>query len=280
LLEQVYLQTKGIVMTVKNITDYMQQLNVCKLTHEELESLIQQRTAALRSLSARLLRVQDEERRRLARELHDSTGQTLTALKLQIASLEECLKSGRPASEIFAQTNALADQALQDIRTTSYLLYPPLLHESGFSSAARWYVEGFAKRSNIEVRLHLETQVRRLQRSIEATLFRVLQESLTNMYRHSDTRLADVRLQLDKGTVILEVQDYGKGIPQQLLNQFKETGIGVGVGLSGMRERIESSRGRLEIISGNTGTKVRASVPLKAANRSVESIKSARAAAA
>jgi two-component system NarL family sensor kinase len=249
-----------------------------KHTHDELESLIEKRTAALRSLSARLLRVQDEERRRLARELHDSTGQTLTALKIQIACLEERLKSGQPVSEAFAQTNALADQALQDIRTTSYLLYPPLLHESGFSSAARWYVEGFAKRSKIEVRLHLDAQVGRLRRCIETALFRVLQESLTNMYRHSASRLADVRLQSDKRTVMLEVEDYGKGIPLRLLNQFKQTGTGTGVGLSGMRERIEDFHGRLEITSGSNGTKVRASVPWEVANRSAEIAKSARAA--
>jgi signal transduction histidine kinase len=266
-------------MAVKNGAGHMQQGDR-KHTHNELECLIQERTNELRSLSARLLRVQDEERRRLALELHDSAGQTLTALKLQIASLEERLRSGQPVSEVFAQTNALADQALQNIRTTSYLLYPPLLHESGLSSAARWYVEGFVKRSNIEVRLHLDAQVGRLRRSIEAALFRVLQESLTNMYRHSDSRLADVRLQSDRRMVMLEVEDYGKGIPARLLNQFKQTGTGTGVGLLGMRERIENFHGRLEITSGSNGTKIRASVPRGIPNRSAEPAKSARAAVA
>jgi two-component system, NarL family, sensor kinase len=229
---------------------------------EELESLVRKRTQTVRSLSARLLRVQDEERRRLARELHDSTGQTLTALKLQLASLQEGVRVGRTDPADFAQVNALADQALRDIRTTSYLLFPPLLDERGFCSAAEWYVDGFSKRSNIDVRLHFAS-IGRLPRLIETGFFRVLQESLANIYRHSASRIADVRLNQTSGIVVLEVQDYGNGIPAALLEQFTRAGTGAGVGLAGMRERMEDFGGRLEIISGPSGTQIRASVRIE-----------------
>jgi signal transduction histidine kinase len=247
---------------------------------EELEVLVQQRTAALRNLSARLLRVQDKERRHLSRELHDSTGQTLTALKIHLVTLQERLKAGQPTVEIFAQINALADQALQEIRTTSYLLYPPLLDEAGLSSAAQWYIEGFAKRSSIQVRLHLAS-IGRLPRPVETALFRILQESLTNVYRHSSSRIVDVWLQLHADTVILEVQDYGTGIPREILEQFKRTGGGAGVGLAGMQERIEDLSGKLEMISGSAGTKVRATLPVTdAAHNPGATAKPAPAAAA
>ena len=247
-------------MYVEGKTDPKPIEQAAKPSAARLGAMVQQRTAPLRSLSAQLLRVQEEERRHLARELHDSTGQTLTALKIQLANLEERLRTGEPASDSLAQVNALANQALQEIRTTSYLLYPPLLEETGFCSAARWYVEGFVKRSNIQVRLHLAS-IGRLARPVEITLFRILQETLTNIYRHSASRTADIRLKRGANAVSLEVQDYGRGIPARLLDQFKRTGLGVGVGLVGMRERIEDFGGQLEIISGRAGTVVRATVP-------------------
>ena len=229
-------------------------------SQEELEMLVRQRTAALRCLSARLLRVQEEERRRLSRELHDSTGQTLTALKIQVATLGSSLNNQAAASEAMIQINGLADQALQEIRTASYLLYPPLLDESGFISAAQWYAEGFAKRSSVEVRLHL-APTGRLPRAVETVLFRVLQEALTNVYRHSASRIVDVRLWLDSGILNFEVRDYGKGIAPECLEQFRRTGGGVGVGLAGMRERVEDLHGRLEVSSDGTGTLIRATLP-------------------
>jgi two-component system NarL family sensor kinase len=233
-----------------------------RLSHEELEHLIRQRTSALRSLSARLQRVQDEERRHLARDLHDSTGQILTALKIQLATLQECPKCGQPTSEILAVVNSLASQALEEIRTTSYLLYPPLLHEAGLASAAQWYIEGFAKRSNVQVSVSLALGDSRLQKTVETALFRILQESLTNIYRHSGSSSAEVRLRSRGDMVMLEVQDYGKGIPHALLDQFRRTGGGGGIGLSGMKERIEAFSGRLDITSSPRGTLVRATVPV------------------
>lgn len=229
-------------------------------TPQELESLVRQSTETVRSLSARLLRVQDEERRRLARELHDSTGQTLAALKMQVSALQQRLKNGATGTDCLVQINALADQALRDIRTTSYLLFPPMLDESGFCSAAEWYVSGFSKRSNIRVKLELASPGR-LPRLVETALFRVLQESLTNIYRHSGSPVADVRMNHHSAQAILEIRDYGSGIPASVLEQLRRAGTGGGVGLAGMRERMHAFGGKLEIFSAPSGTLVRASVP-------------------
>ncbi len=236
-------------------------VDAIRVSSEKFESLMRQRTDAYRSLSARLLRVQDEERRHLARELHDSTGQTLTALKIQLASLQGRSQSGIDPQD-FSEVNDLADQALRDIRTTSYLLFPPLLDEAGFCSAAKWYAEGFSNRSNVCVRLDLAS-IGRLPCLIETAFFRVLQESLANIYRHSASSVADVRTRRDSTEVILEIQDYGSGIPSHLLEQFERAGRGSGVGLGGMRERMEDLGGRLEIVSSASGTLIRAGVLLE-----------------
>src|SRR5579859_4396815 len=143
-----------------------------RLSRSQLESLVLQRTATLQNLSQRLLKVQDEERRKIARDLHDSTGQTLAALKMGLAALEERLKEHQATSDVMSEIAALADQALQEIRTTSYLLHPPLLDEAGFTSAAQWYVDGFGKRSGIKVKLELATEHERLPITIETALFR------------------------------------------------------------------------------------------------------------
>jgi signal transduction histidine kinase len=234
---------------------------IYKPSQSELERLVQQRTAAVRDLSAQLQRIQEEERRHLARQLHDSTGQILIALKIHLEKLEAKSKVTAETAELFTEVAELADEALQEIRTSSYLLYPPLLDESGFCSAAQWYVDGFAKRSGIEVRLHFTTPKSRWPREMEAALFRVLQESLTNIHRHSGSRIASVRAWGDLHMAVLEVQDYGRGIPSALLERFSRTGNGMGVGLAGMRGRIEEFSGRLEICSTGNGTVVRAIVP-------------------
>jgi signal transduction histidine kinase len=225
-----------------------------------LARLVRQRTAAVRRLSAQLLRAQEEERRRLARELHDSTGQTLTALKLELAALQSRMQGPDFVVESLVQAISLTEQAVREIRTRSYLLYPPLLDEVGLCSAARWYVERFAKRSRIQVHVHLAS-IGRLSRAMEIALFRILQESLTNVYRHSTSNTAEVRLESAKQSVTLEVRDYGKGIPSNLLDQFRNEGSGSGVGLAGMRERIQELGGSLVIISDEAGTLVRATVP-------------------
>jgi len=237
-------------------------LNKSGLSHSQLESLVSQRTIALQNLTQRLLKVQDEERRRVARDLHDSTGQTLAALKMGIAVLEERLKQNQCTSEVLSEIAALADQAIQEIRTTSYLLHPPLLDEAGFNSAAQWYVDGFGKRSGIKVRLDLATKRERLPITIETALFRVLQESLTNVHRHSGALEVSIRFQYQAETVLLEIRDYGRGIPMERLTRLREASSETGVGLAGMRERLTELNGRLEIESDCNGTSLRAIVPL------------------
>jgi hypothetical protein len=231
-------------------------------SRSQLESLVQERTESLQNLSQRLLRVQDEERRRVARDLHDSSGQTLTALKISVGLLQQKLANGERVSDELTGIALLADEALQEIRTTSYLLHPPMLDEAGFTSAAQWYVEGFARRSGMKVRIEFAPEVERLPNPIETALFRVLQESLTNVHRHSGASEVEVRFLREAYAVILEVRDYGRGIPQELLSHLGQSVRDSGVGLSGMCERLNELKGNLEITSADPGTRLRAIVPL------------------
>ena len=160
----------------------------------------------LRELSLSVLRIQDEERRRVARDLHDTVGQTLTALKITLSTLENAVERYPQTADFFTELNGLADQALREIRTTSYLLHPPLLDESGFAAAAAWYVDGFNKRSPIQVNLQLPEGIR-LPGSVEIVLFRVLQESLTNITKHAGSGTVDVLLQRDQNVISLSVRD-------------------------------------------------------------------------
>src|SRR5271154_2881779 len=159
----------------------------------------------LRQLLLTVLRIQDEERRHVARDLHDTVGQTLTALKITLSTLENAVARYPQTTDFFCELNGLADQALQEIRTTSYLLHPPLLDEVGFSAAAEWYVEGFAKRSGINAELDFGTDGERLPIAIETALFRVLQESLTNVHRYSGSSVVSVRFQREAEAAILEI---------------------------------------------------------------------------
>jgi len=232
------------------------------LSHAQLETLIMERTAELQILSQRLLRVQDEERRKMARDLHDSTGQTLAALKISIAFLQEECKQDRELMVIVSDVAELADKAIDDIRTMSYLLHPPLLDEVGFACAAEWYIEGFAKRSGISVMLDLASERERLPMNIEIALFRVLQECLTNVHRHSGASRASVSFHRLPQATILEVRDFGRGIAAERLDRLREASAETGVGLAGMRERLNELNGRLEIESDEQGTTMRATVPL------------------
>src|SRR5271154_714142 len=215
----------------------------------------------LRELSLTVLRIQDEERRHVARDLHDTVGQTLTALKITLSALENAVARSPQTTDFLAELNGLADQALQEIRSTSYLLHPPLLDESGFAAAAAWYVDGFNKRSPIQVMLQLPEGVR-LPGSVEIVLFRVLQESLTNITKHAGSATVDVLLQLDENAISLSVRDYGRGISAARLAKMNGSGSDVGVGIAGMRERLNELGGRLEIESDSTGTLLKAFIPL------------------
>ncbi len=236
--------------------------------HSQMQSAILQRTAELQSLCQRLLKVQDEERRKLSRELHDSTGQTLAALKISVSFLEEHYKKDPSVALLFSDVTRLADQAIDEIRTTSYLLHPPLLDEVGFACAAEWYVEGFAKRSRVNVEWDIATVHERLPIGIEIALFRVLQESLTNVHRHSGASNVRVCFQRQLEKITLEIKDDGCGIPAERLDRLRETSAETGVGLAGMRERMNELNGKLEIESDGHGTTMRAIVPLPPATPS------------
>jgi two-component system NarL family sensor kinase len=233
-----------------------------RLSRAQLESLLVERTLALQKLSQRLVKLQDEERRKIARDLHDVTGQTLIALKMAVAELQRRLECGLCTASVLGQIDSLAEQALHEIRTTSYLLHPPLLDEIGFRAAAEWYVEGFAKRSGISANLDLNKEDKRMPIEIETALFRVLQESLTNVHRYSGSPEVNIRFECRAETAILEVADRGCGIPTELLKRLREGSGGPGVGLPGMRERIQELNGNLEINSDDSGTSLRAMVPL------------------
>jgi two-component system NarL family sensor kinase len=243
-----------------------------RLSHanSELETLILERTAELQKLSQRLLKVQDEERRKLARDLHDSTGQTLAALKISVSFLQEKCKESPDTLALVSDVAQLADQAIEEIRTMSYLLHPPLLDDVGFACAAEWYVEGFAKRSGINVKADFVSSGGRLPKRVEIALFRVLQESLTNVLRHSGASEASIHFQYEADEVILEIRDFGKGISEERLRLLHEVSAESGVGLAGMRERLHELDGTLELESDECGTSMRATVPLNTMARPLQ----------
>lgn len=235
----------------------------------QLESVISERTTELQNLSQRLLQVQDEERRKVARDLHDTTGQTLAALKISLSLLQESCKKDSSTLSAISDVTQLADQAIEEIRTMSYLLHPPLLDEVGFACAAEWFIEGFAKRSGINVKADITNSRERLPKKMEIALFRVLQESLTNVHRHSKASDASVQFQHQPEAFILEIRDSGRGIPSERLRLLRQAGPETGVGLAGMRERLRELNGKLEIESDNNGTSMRAIIPRYAVARSL-----------
>jgi signal transduction histidine kinase len=237
--------------------------------HQLLADQVRERVraeVAQRALSARLLTLQDEERRKFARELHDSVGQHLAALKMAISMLE----AKSPGDNLLKDCLKLLDDSIAETRTISHLLHPPLLDEAGLNSAVRWFVEGFAKRSGIDVNLNIENASTRFSDSTELVLFRVLQESLTNVHRHSGAKRADVSLKTLGNSVILKVKDYGHGLPPSVLQSLQEDGTGGGVGLAGMTERIREIGGRLEINSNSGGSELIAWVPVRLRTESAE----------
>ena len=239
------------------------------LSHSQLKAVIVERTAELQMLSQRLLKVQDEEKRKLARDLHDSTGQTLAALKISISFLQAACQQDPAAMSVVADVESLVDRAVQEIRTMSYLLHPPLLDEVGFACAAEWFVEGFAKRSGINVVLDIVPPAERLPLRVETALFRVLQESLTNVHRHSGAKEVRVCFRRLPNKLILEIQDFGCGIPAERLERLRQASAETGVGLAGMRERLLEMNGRLEIESDGKGTGMRAIIPLYPVSRTI-----------
>ena len=267
---------------IHDVTERKEMERRLKLAHEELEMRIGERTAelqqknlqireqaeilegtnqGLRKLSARLLQVQDEERRRIARDLHDSTGQALALLCMNLSALEnDTVDSNPKLAERLAESISVVKQISTELRTLSYLLHPPLLDEMGLEAALRWYVDGFGERSNIKVSLELPGKLKRLPRNLEIAIFRVVQECLTNIHLHSGSPTGTIRLSQLPDKITLEIEDEGKGIEAVKLSKVASSGLS-GLGLRGMRERIKDFQGEMEIISHQKGTQIRVTVP-------------------
>ena len=277
----------GASKVARNITERMQAERELRESEERLRALageldlkvrartleLEQRNAEvlrqseqLRELSGKLMQTQDEERRRIARELHDGVGQLLAAISMNFSKIDRA--DGNLAREVtltLEQNVALVESAAQEIRTISYLLHPPLLDEVGLESALRWYVDGFAERSNIKVDMQLAAGFSEgMSRDLALSLFRIVQECLTNIHRHSGSATAFVGITRSSDEIKLEVQDEGKGIPRKMQSKIS-SGQRCGVGLSGMRERIRQLGGRLEIASNSRGTRITAVLPISAA---------------
>jgi PAS domain S-box-containing protein len=219
---------------------------------------------ALRNLSARLLQLQDEERRRIARELHDSTGQSLAALVIHLSAVSAKISEVDPASaDLLREAILLSQKASDETRTLSYLLYPPTLDYAGLRSALEWYIEGFTQRSKVKVELNVSLGPNRLPENVERTLFRIVQESLTNIFRHSGSDTASVQIEARSGIVRLEVADNGKGISEDILATLNSSGGQLGVGIRGMRERVRQLGGWLQIKSRPTGTTIIVTLSVK-----------------
>ena len=222
----------------------------------ESQHQVELRTLELQRLSGQLMRVQDEERRRLARTLHDDLGQQLIALKIE---LDNAVKSQPSVNDGLLHAFQLTEEALQKVRHLSYLLHPPLLEESGLLPALHWYFQGLESRSPMRIMFEYRPQVfPRLPQDIEIALFRVIQESLTNIYRHADSNEARIDLIQETETVTVRIRDFGKGVAPS------EVGVSViaGVGISGMKERVKQLNGELKVLRAEPGTLVQATIPI------------------
>ncbi len=226
------------------------------LTRELAQRQLAERNA--QNLSAQLLNAQDQERRKIARDLHDGLGQTLVAAKM----IADTIVNRPPERQNLLDLSTLLDDAVSSTRSMSHLLHPPLVDELGFTAAARTYLEGFSRRMGVKVSFDLPDDEERLPRDLELTLFRVLQEALTNIQRHSKSTRAEVQFVSNGKTATLKVRDYGVGLPPETAHNFKENGTNVGVGLAGMKERVRERNGEFEIRSDSTGTLISATFPI------------------
>jgi PAS domain S-box-containing protein len=266
-------QLIGFTKITRDFTERMRAQEALARTNAELAAEVNERKSAeaglasseksLRTLSHHLLRTQDEERRRIGRDLHDSLGQYLAILKMNLDSLQlSSAANNNGAGKNIESCIRLADDSLKEVRTISYLLYPPMLEEMGLKTAIPWYLDGFSKRSSIQTTFELDPNFGRLTLEAELALFRVLQESLTNVHRHSGSSTAGVALSMAGDKAVLEIRDRGKGIPQKFYEQAGEDWMGsIGVGLRGMNERLKQLGGKLEITSNVLGTRVTAILP-------------------
>jgi signal transduction histidine kinase len=216
---------------------------------------------SLHALTRKLLRARDEEQRRIARDLHDSINQYHAALKMNLVKLRRNNMDQVKRARLLAQSVELLDHCISETRTISYLLHPPLLDEMGFASATRWYAKGFAQRSGIKVHLNLPAKMDRLPVPVEIALFRVVQESLTNVHRHAHASTVRIDVERVHNEIMLKIQDNGRGIPAEVLGHLQETAGATGVGLASMNERVRELHGLLQLESHH-GTTVLVRVPL------------------
>ncbi|HEY7353574.1 MAG TPA: response regulator [Terriglobales bacterium] len=266
----------GASKVARDISALKQAERALREATETLEIEVQARTAELvqrnsdvlrqsellRDLSRRLLQAQDEERRRIARELHDSAGQTLTVLGMTLAIVGQQAQQKKTAelSHTVGDAEQLVRQLHQEIRTMSYLLHPPLLDEAGLAAALTWYIEGLTARSGLKLSLMISDDFERLSREMELVVFRLVQECLTNIHRHSGSKTADIRIVRETGQITVEVRDQGKGISRERLAELQAGASGVGI--RGMRERVRPFNGDIQIESNGSGTRVLVVIPL------------------
>jgi PAS domain S-box-containing protein len=259
-IERALSESEARFRLLADALDIQVQFRTQELQRRNAEILHQ--AERLQDLSGRLLRMQDEERRHIARELHDSAGQTLAALGMNIAQLAEHAKhSPAQLTEDVKVAQDLVQHLTQEIRTTSYLLHPPMLDESGLSYALRWYVQGLAERSELDIDLKIAEDFERLSPEMEVVIFRLVQECLTNVHRHSGSKNALIRVVGEAGKIYVEVQDHGRGMSQERFAEVQSHGTGVGI--RGMRERVRQVHGELTIESSALGTKILATFPAK-----------------
>lgn len=239
-------------------------------SHRRLQSEVSGRTAELRQandtlrrLSRQLMRIQDEERRRMARLLHETIAQTLAVLKMDLAVIKRRGNWGVPgAHEALQEAVMLTDDCIREIRTLSYLLHPPLLEEAGLRSALKWYAAGFEQRSGIKTALDISAEFGRLPQNVEITVFRLVQECLTNIHRHSGSPDARICVTTNESSLVVEVSDTGHGMPAEVDESTGNAEL-LGVGITGMRERVQQLGGHMEIQSGSSGTRVQATLPFQ-----------------
>jgi len=262
----IFLLASGFVITAGEVR--RRQSEQLRRSQAALEDRVKERTAeldrtnqSLRELTARLMQLQDEERRRFARELHDSVGQLLAALSMNLSIARTDIERLTKTAKALSEGEALVQEMSTEVRTITHLLHPPLLDEAGLSTALRWLIDGFAQRSKIKVDLEFPDDLGRFSQEVETSVFRLVQECLTNVHRHSGSPNAKVRVASSDGLLLVEVADRGKGIPSGKLIEMNSPAL-LGVGIRGMQERIRQLGGSLDIISGGHGTIVRASLPV------------------
>jgi PAS domain S-box-containing protein len=253
--ERLRIVANGLENQVRVRTHQLEQRNIEVLRQSE----------QLRELSNRLQQTQDDERRRIARELHDSAGQVITALGMHLASITQ--HAVKPKIRNAAQESLeMVRELSKEIRTVSYLLHPPLLEENGLTGAIQWYIQGLADRSSLKCEFIVSEHFGRLSDDVEVTIFRIVQECLTNIHRHSGSKTATIRLTNEGQSVSLEIRDEGKGIPAEKLAEIQ--GNRAGVGIAGMRERVRHLKGTMDIESNADGTTISVILPVDSAPKS------------